>query len=92
MRAGGGNLVAGAAKVDVLIRNLSVATRRVVENRTRLAGTFDIDLSWALEGSSDTTRPSIFTALQEQLGLKLESARAPVEVLVIDSISRPSPD
>ena len=92
MRAGGGNLVAGAAKVDLLIGNLSAATRRVVENRTGLAGAFDIDLSWAPEGSNDTTRPSIFTALQEQLGLKLESARAPVEVLVIDTISRPSPD
>jgi uncharacterized protein (TIGR03435 family) len=92
MRAGGGNVVAGASKLDVLIGNLSGETRRIVENRTGLTGAFDIDLSWAPDGSTDTTRPSLFTALQEQLGLKLESTRAPVELLVIDSISRLTPD
>jgi uncharacterized protein (TIGR03435 family) len=92
MRAGAGNVVAGASKLDVLIGNLSSETRRIVENRTGLSGVFDIDLSWAPDGSTDTTRPSLFTALQEQLGLKLESTRAPVEVLVIDSIGRLTPD
>jgi uncharacterized protein (TIGR03435 family) len=91
MRAGGGNLVASSAKLDALIGNLTAETSRIVENRTGLTGRFDIDLSWAPDGSTDTT-PSLFTALQEQLGLKLESARAPVEILVIDSIARPQPD
>lgn len=92
MRAGGGNLVASAATLEVLTGNLSGATGRIVEDRTGLTGRFDIDLSWASDVSADTTQPSIFTALQEQLGLKLESTRAPVEILVIDSISRPEPD
>jgi uncharacterized protein (TIGR03435 family) len=92
MRAGAGNVVAGATKLDALIGNLSSETRRIVENRTGLTGAFDIDLSWAPDGSADTTRPSLFTALQEQLGLQLESTRAPVDVLVIDSISRLTPD
>jgi uncharacterized protein (TIGR03435 family) len=59
----------------------------MVVNRTSLPGAFDIELMW-----NDTEGPSLFTALQEQLGLKLESDRAPVDVLVIDSAKRPMED
>ena len=50
---------------------------------------FDVALEWSPDQAA-TDRPSIFAAVQEQLGLKLESTRAPVDVLVIDHIERPS--
>ena len=65
---------------------------RLVVDKTGLTGSFDIDLDWTQDPSLDAAGPSIFTALQEQLGLKLESTRGPVDVLVIDSASQPSPD
>jgi len=75
---------------------------RPVIDRTGLVGAFDFSLSWTPDQAVtnctpgiptiDPNGPSIFTALQEQLGLKLEAARGPVEVLVIDSVERPTPD
>ena len=60
-------------------------------DRTRLAGTYDVDLSFAAgsPGATDDAA-SIFTALQEQLGLKLDSTTAPVDFLVIDGAEHPS--
>jgi uncharacterized protein (TIGR03435 family) len=71
---------------------LSQTVSRVVHNKTRLDGPFDIDLAWSNDSAADSSRPSIFTALPEQLGLKLESTRAPVDVLVIDHVEQPTPD
>jgi uncharacterized protein (TIGR03435 family) len=71
-----------------LLSNLSIIGR-IVEDRSSLDGPFDFDLTWA---AAATDAPSIFTAIQEQLGLKLEPTRAPVSVLIIDSVSQPTPD
>jgi len=75
-----------------LSRSYASALNRTVLDKTGLTGTFDLHLKWAIEASApdsgDTT--SIFTALQEQLGLKLESAKGPVEVLVLDHVEKPS--
>lgn len=73
--------------MDELARILVPIVERTVVNRTSLSGAFDIDLMW-----NDTDGPSIFTAMQEQLGLKLDSTRGPVDVLVIDSAKRPTED
>ena len=59
-------------------------------DRTGLTGLFDVNLEWAEEAGSD--KPSIFSAVQEQLGLKLESTTAPVDVVVIDHVERPTED
>jgi len=83
-----GVLKATGRTMDDLARNLSqMSLGRMVVNRTNLPGAFDVELMW-----NDTDGPSLFTALQEQLGLKLESDRAPTEVLVIDSAKRPMED
>jgi uncharacterized protein (TIGR03435 family) len=77
-----------------------------VIDRTGLTGKFDIHLEFAMNEqrreryaevtgippSELPTSPSVFTALQEQLGLKLEPTKAPVEHLVIDRVERPSPN
>jgi uncharacterized protein (TIGR03435 family) len=64
---------------------------RPVINKTGLAGSYDYKLSWAFETTaSDSDGVSIFTALQEQLGLKLEPQKAPIETLVVDHAERPS--
>ena len=66
-------------------RSMSGYAERRVFDRTGLEGRYDFELTW----SEDV---SIFTAVQEQLGLKLEAQRAPVEVVVIDSVERPTED
>ena len=73
---------------------LSPQLERMVVDRTGLAGRFDIQLKWSPDLNDrppETTSdpPSIFTAVQEQLGLKLESAKSPVELIVIDHAERP---
>ena len=71
----------------------SVFNQRVID-RTGLSGEFDLDLRFTPDSSPAAAPefPSIFTAVQEQLGLKLQSERGPVPVLVIDSVERPTPD
>jgi len=73
---------------------LSRYVSRAVVDRTGLDGAFDWSLEWTNDAqvAADSDRVSIFTALQEQLGVKLERQDGPVEVLVIDGVERPSPD
>jgi uncharacterized protein (TIGR03435 family) len=78
-----------------LIDIISDDVRRVVINRTGFTETFNLRLEFApnkapVEGFRPASGPSISTALQEQLGLRLQSAKGPVEMLVIDHVERPS--
>jgi uncharacterized protein (TIGR03435 family) len=91
--------------MDMLAGLLSRQLDRVVVNRTGLSGVFDASIEFApppgqsgtqlgadTNASDSSGPPSIFTALQEQLGLKLESTKGPVDVLVIDHVEQPSPN
>jgi uncharacterized protein (TIGR03435 family) len=67
-----------------------IESRKIVD-QTGLKGKYDLTLRWAsVDDPRESDGPSLFTAIQEQLGLKLESTKAPVNVLVIDHIERPS--
>ena len=95
-----GSLKATGQPLTELASFLGSNVDRIVVDRTGLTGRFDIELSWkgtplrpapdAPPAASDG--PSVFTAVQEQLGLRLEPARGPVEHLVIESAERPLPD
>jgi len=95
--------VADALTIERLIDVLSQRVGRRVVDKTNLTGPFDLDLQWTpdqIPGSDrglppppiDPNGPALFTALQEQLGLKLDSQRGPVDMLVIDEVSKPSAD
>ena len=63
---------------------------RRVTDHTGLTAAYDFTLTWAQDQAIDPTGPSLFTALQEQLGLKLDSTKGSVDMLLIDSVQRPS--
>jgi uncharacterized protein (TIGR03435 family) len=87
-----GNLNTSSMTVTSLCQILEFELGRPVRDRTGLQGAYAIKLQWSSDRVRvpDTTLPSLTTAVQEQLGLRLDSVRNPVEVLVIDSIQQPS--
>ena len=102
---GPGNLNVGGMPMSELARSLSPLVGRIVIDKTGLNGRYDFQMTYAPEGRGfgpapgggepppvDPNTPSLFTALQEQLGLKLESERAPVDVVVIDRVEQPTED
>jgi uncharacterized protein (TIGR03435 family) len=90
-----GAYTAEGANISQLARALGnfPAVGRAVVDRTALTGVFDWTLEWTPAGTANADAgTSIFTALREQLGLKLESQRMPIDVLVVDHAEHPSPD
>lgn len=94
-----GKLVAWNSPLQPLTSYLRNEMGQTVIDETGLAGNYDFTLEWTPEttvateaAATESAKPSILTALQEQLGLKLVSRKEPQEVLVIDHIERPSPN
>lgn len=91
----------GAVSMSVLATYLGGVAGRLVVDKTNIPGTFDIDLEWTPDSFTaagaarpddrpvDPNGPSLFTALQEQLRLKLQTDTAPMDVVVIDRLDRP---
>jgi uncharacterized protein (TIGR03435 family) len=86
------HLKATNVTMELLARRLSRDRdiAKIVVDRTGLKGTFDFELDWAPAQAESADHPAIFTAIQEQLGLRLESAKVPIEAVVIDRVERPS--
>ena len=89
-----GQLIVSKMNMTALASILSFDLKRPVRDQTGLQGDFAFTLEWTPELRDSTadpaSRPSLFTAVQEQLGLKLESMQGPLEVLVIDRVEKPS--
>jgi len=88
--------IAGAVELSVLVGMLAGGLDRPTIDRTGLTGRFDIDFKSApmraAPNAPASDLPSVFTAVQEQLGLRLEPSTAPIPVLVIDRIEMPTED
>lgn len=101
IRSINGHIEMNAVPMRNFARNLSPIAGRSIVDKTGLTGNFDAELTWTPDASlgpvseaapSPIDGPSLFTAIQEQLGLKLDAQRGPVEVLVIDSVERSTED
>jgi uncharacterized protein (TIGR03435 family) len=75
------------------VLNMNLYEDRPVIDQTSLSGRYDFTLKWTFDVSSENepdAPPSLFTAIKEQLGLRVDAVKAPAEVLVIDHVERPS--
>jgi uncharacterized protein (TIGR03435 family) len=104
MRMGRGQITAQDMRMPMLVEQLSRTLGRNVIDKTGLTGKYDVKLNWTpdesqpaafpggdgprTDAATPETGPSLFTAIQEQLGLKLESQKGPVEVIVVDHIEK----
>ena len=80
--------------MTLIAEELSRIAGRVVVDKTNLTDRYDLKLVWTPDdaAATDNSAPSLFTAVQEQLGLKLESAKEAAPVLVIDHVEMPTPN
>ena len=87
---GKSQLIGTAVPMSDLSSHVGNRLGRIVVDKTGLRESYDFTLEWASDDARDSPAPSLVTALKEQLELRLESQKNPVEVLVIDSLERPS--
>jgi len=98
MRMGMGDLTAQGIPIASLANFLAQTLHKQVRDKTGLTGDYDVHLKWqpdempaeSHEATGGETLPSIFTALQEELGLRLEAVKGPVDTIVIDHVEMPT--
>jgi uncharacterized protein (TIGR03435 family) len=100
-----GRLRFGGFPLSLFARGLANRTGRAVVDKTGLTGNWDFEMTFAADPipagalppgvtppAADPDAPDFFTALREQVGMKLDSAKGPVEVMVVDGVQPPTPD
>jgi uncharacterized protein (TIGR03435 family) len=95
-----GDVLEGDAPIARLADTLRLSAGRLVVDKTGLAGSYRVTLNYDMMAARrppsvtppPDAAPAVFTAIQEQLGLKLEPSRTPRDTLIIDHIERPTPD
>ena len=90
IRVGRGTMSAQRIPLSLFAQSLSRLMSQTVVDETATPGAFDFQLEWAPDLAPDAEGPSISTALQEKLGLRLESKKGPVEIIVIERVEKPS--
>ena len=101
MRLGRGQMMGKGIPMALLALQLTQTLGRTVVDRTELKGGYDVELNFTPEpgatpggadgiAASDNSGPTIYTALQEQLGLKLESQKTATKLVVIEKVDKPS--
>ena len=99
VNSGQGTMIGEAASMNDVALKLSKLLGRPVVDHTGLSGNYDFKLDWAADAARSSTdeqpqegslNASIFSAIQQELGLHLEATKGPVDVLVIDRVNRPS--
>jgi uncharacterized protein (TIGR03435 family) len=91
---GNADMVSTAVPISSLVNVLSRQTEHIVVDQTSLTGRYDLNLTWSRDDggttATDQNSPSILTAIQEQLGLRLRPAKFPVTTFVVDHVALPS--
>jgi uncharacterized protein (TIGR03435 family) len=91
-KVGNGSIQSGGTQFSQLARQVRNPVGRIIVDETGLKGFYEFTLEWApgpAAAASTDQRPNIFTAFEEQLGLRLKPSTTPVEVVVIDHVERP---
>lgn len=88
----GGGVLRAVGQPLTIISSAGRPDGRVIVDKTGLSGRYDFTLRYTLQPGPNDDTPSIFTAVEEQLGLKLMPDTAPLDVVVVDHIERPTED
>ena len=86
------SLVMNGGDIASLVIAIVAEMQAPVVDATMLTGRYDIRLQWSSDATVSSDQPSMTTALREQLGLRLERRRVPVEMFIVDRFERPTPD